>query len=236
MNISAVPSVPSYAMSMSDMAQTNNVARPAIQPTEASASKQSSQDATSDQRKNDVAAEKQRNSKALSEQQLKEVEKLEKRDAQVQRHELAHASVGGQHAGSPSYTYEKGPDGQRYRVGGEVMIDVAPIPNDPQVTIQKMQVVRRAALAPAEPSGADRAIAAEATLKTAEARAELQQQQRNPDAEETNTQQPTIQSKSLESEGGGDSKEASSDSRKQQVANRYAAAQDTAETSFRASA
>ena len=36
-----------------------------------------------------------------------------------------------------------------------------------------MQVVRRAALAPAEPSSADRSIAAEASVKAAEARAEL---------------------------------------------------------------
>jgi hypothetical protein len=58
-----------------------------------------------------------------------------------------------------------------------VPIDVAAIPNDPQQTIEKMQQVRAAALAPQEPSGADRAIAAEATQQIAEAQAELSAQQ-----------------------------------------------------------
>ena len=60
-----------------------------------------------------------------------------------------------------------------YAVGGEVQIDVSEIPGDPQATIDKMQTVRAAALAPAEPSSADRAIAADATQKMAAAQAEL---------------------------------------------------------------
>ena len=47
------------------------------------------------------------------------------------------------------------------------------IQGDPQATIDKMQTVRAAALAPAEPSGADSAIAADATQKLAAAQAEL---------------------------------------------------------------
>lgn len=114
--------------------------------------------------------------KPLSEEDLIEVRELQQRDAEVKTHEQQHAAVGGQYAGAPSYTYERGPDGKRYAVGGAVSIDVAPVNGDPAATIRKMEVVRRAALAPAQPSSADRAIAADAAQKSAQARAELAQQ------------------------------------------------------------
>ncbi|MCO7191140.1 MULTISPECIES: putative metalloprotease CJM1_0395 family protein [unclassified Pseudoalteromonas] len=104
-----------------------------------------------------------------------QIQELKERDREVRLHEEAHARVGGQYAGSPSYEYQRGPDGNNYAVGGEVMIDVAPT-GDPRETIDKMQTVRAAALAPAEPSGADRAIAADATAKIAQAQADLAKQ------------------------------------------------------------
>ena len=107
------------------------------------------------------------------EQEQQQIKELKARDTEVRVHEQAHAAVGGQHAGSPSYGYERGPDGTNYAVSGEVQIDVSEVPNDPQATIDKMQTVRAAALAPAEPSGADRSIAADATQKMAAAQAEL---------------------------------------------------------------
>ncbi len=111
----------------------------------------------------------------LTEEEQQEVEELEARDEEVRVHEQAHASVGGQYAGSPSYSYEQGPDGKRYITDGEVQIDVSPIANDPQATIEKMKQVYRAALAPAEPSAADRSVASEAQQQIAEATAELAQ-------------------------------------------------------------
>lgn len=104
------------------------------------------------------------------------VRKLSARDAEVRRHEEAHARVGGQYAGQPSYTYQSGPDGKRYAIGGEVPIDVAPVPDDPQATIVKMDIVKRAALAPAEPSAADRRIAALADAQRLQAVADLAEQ------------------------------------------------------------
>lgn len=112
----------------------------------------------------------------LTEAEQKQVAELKKADAEIRRHEQAHASVGGQYAGSPSYEYTTGPDGKRYATAGQVPIDVAPIPNDPKATAEKMEVVRRAALAPAEPSPEDRAIAAKASQEQARARAELASQ------------------------------------------------------------
>jgi len=104
-----------------------------------------------------------------------EVQQLKARDREVRAHEAAHASVGGNLAGSPSYDFKRGPDGQRYAVGGEVPIDVAAVPGDPAATIRKMQQVRRAALAPRDPSSQDQAVAAQATAREAQARAELQE-------------------------------------------------------------
>lgn len=113
-----------------------------------------------------------------------EVAKLVSRDQEVRAHEQAHASVGGAYAGAPTYTFTRGPDGKRYAVGGEVSIDVAPVPNDPQATLRKMEVVLRAALAPAEPSAQDLRVAAEAQAQMAQARAELMVAQRNEAAAE----------------------------------------------------
>ncbi|MEM7498665.1 MAG: putative metalloprotease CJM1_0395 family protein [Pseudomonadota bacterium] len=98
------------------------------------------------------------------------ISRLAARDREVRAHEQAHARVGGQHAGSPSYTYQTGPDGKRYAIGGSVAIDVSPVPGDPEATIAKMDRVKAAALAPAEPSAADRRIAtlAEAARREAE--------------------------------------------------------------------
>lgn len=134
--------------------------------------------ADSDQ--NDAEQEKQQAAEEVSEQEelqleqeLQQIKELKARDTEVRMHEQAHAAVGGQYAGSPSYEYQRGPDGTNYAVGGEVPIDVGVINGDPQATIDKMQTVRAAALAPAEPSGADRAIAADATQKIAAAQAEL---------------------------------------------------------------
>ena len=71
--------------------------------------------------------------------------------------------------GGASYQYQSGPDGNMYAVGGEVGIDTSPA-GSPEATIQKMQQIQRAALAPAQPSGTDRAVAAQAAQIEAQAR------------------------------------------------------------------
>jgi hypothetical protein len=48
------------------------------------------------------------------------------------------------------------PDGCDYALGGEVAIDTSAIAGDPEATLRKMEQIRRAALAPANPSGQDR--------------------------------------------------------------------------------
>jgi len=103
---------------------------------------------------------------------------LRQRDQEVRLHELAHLLAAGPYAkGSPSYTYQTGPDGQRYAVGGEVPIDLSAVPGDPQATLQKALMVRRAALAPTDPSETDQAVAAQATALAAQAQQELREAQ-----------------------------------------------------------
>lgn len=109
----------------------------------------------------------------LSEEEQAQVRELKKRDEEVRAHEAAHAATGGAFAGSPSYEYQTGPDGKRYAIGGEVKIDTSPIDGDPGATINKMRQVQAAALAPAEPSGQDKKVAAAAAAKIREAEAEL---------------------------------------------------------------
>lgn len=103
----------------------------------------------------------------------KQIQQMASRDREVRAHEQAHAAVGGRYAGAPRYEVERGPNGVPYAVAGSVSIDVAPVPNDPAATLEKMTVVQRAAMAPAQPSAADRAIAAKAATQAADARAEL---------------------------------------------------------------
>lgn len=121
----------------------------------------------------------------LTAAQLSVIEKLQSRDHQVRAHEMAHVSAGGQYVTSGvNFTYQKGPDGTMYAVGGEVGIDLSPIANNPQATITKMMVVRNAALAPSDPSPQDRAVAGAASRTMSLAQAELLQTQTAPDEKE----------------------------------------------------
>lgn len=119
-----------------------------------------------------------------------QIQKLAATDREVRAHEAAHAAVGGQHAGSASFSYQQGPDGKRYAVAGEVPIDLSAVSGDPAATLKKAQTVRAAALAPADPSPQDLQVAAAATQMELKAKTELRQQQvaaateaESPDAE-----------------------------------------------------
>lgn len=105
--------------------------------------------------------------------QQRQVAALVERDLEVRKHEQAHQAAGGEHAGSPTYQFSRGPDGKRYATGGEVVIDMGTIPGDPAATIAKMQQVRAAALAPDEPSSQDLSVARAASGKEAQARKDL---------------------------------------------------------------
>ncbi|WP_221060965.1 putative metalloprotease CJM1_0395 family protein [Shewanella algae] len=122
--------------------------------------------------KPDEAQQKQQQNRESREQQAleREIDSLMKRDTQVRSHEQAHAAVGGIHAGQPAFEFEKGPDGKRYAVEGEVQIDVSVVNGDPLATMAKMKQVYAAAMAPVDPSMADIRVAAEAMRKYNQAR------------------------------------------------------------------
>jgi hypothetical protein len=107
-------------------------------------------------------------------EQQRAIADLKTIDREVRAHEQAHVSVGGSYIlGGPLFEYESGPDRKRYAVGGEVSIDSSPERDNPEATIAKMQVVRAAALAPADPSAQDRAVATAAASEESRARSEL---------------------------------------------------------------
>lgn len=110
----------------------------------------------------------------LSNEAQATLRQLQATDRRVRAHELAHlAASGGLATGAPSYTYQKGPDGVNYAVGGEVSVDTSPA-RTPEETIAKAATIIAAALAPADPSPQDRAVAAAASQLAQQARAELQ--------------------------------------------------------------
>lgn len=182
-NIDSVPFAPVDAVSISDAARKASEQPPAANPSQADESAENPTPETADRPAEDDRAGGQDDVQNVTEQRQQEVDlaqirQLKSRDTEVKAHEAAHAAVGGQLAGSPSYTYQRGPDGVRYAVGGEVPIDVSKVPGNPQATLEKMQLVQRAALAPAEPSTQDRRVAALAAQQASEARAELSRERR----------------------------------------------------------
>jgi len=107
----------------------------------------------------------------LSQDEKKVVQQLQARDREVRAHEAAHkAAGGGLIRGGASYSHQRGPDGKLYAIGGEVSIDTGAVSGDPQATLQKANQISSAALAPAQPSSADQAVAAAAAMMAAEAR------------------------------------------------------------------
>ncbi len=116
--------------------------------------------------------------KALSKEELRLIEQLKERDAEVRAHEQAHIAAGGAYITSgPSYSYQTGPDGRRYAIGGEVGIDTSMNPDDPEGNLAKARAIIRAALAPAEPSGQDMRVAQAARNMELRAQQELRDRQ-----------------------------------------------------------
>lgn len=141
----------------------------------------------------------------LSEGETREVEELKARDQEVRTHEQAHvAAAGPLFRGGPYYDYTRGPDGNQYATGGRVEIDTSE-GSTPEETIERANRVIAAALAPAEPSSQDRAVAAQATRQLAEARAEQAEQRAaeaqsnddNPDEQDEDTTEPSDGSRSV---------------------------------------
>lgn len=115
------------------------------------------------------------NGEPLSEEEQVTIEKLKTRDTEVRTHEQAHLAAAGDLATSgASFSYQQGPDGKQYAIGGEVNIDTGAA-DTPEETITKMQRVIAAAMAPAEPSGQDYSVAASARQLMSDMRTQINQ-------------------------------------------------------------
>ena len=109
------------------------------------------------------------NDKELTKEEKAEVKELKSRDTEVKTHEQAHISAG---ASNAQYEYKTGPDGIKYATGGHAEIDTSKADN-PHATLRKAQQIKKAALAPANPSSQDRKVAAEAETMANEAQQEI---------------------------------------------------------------
>lgn len=143
--------------------------------------------------------------KAEEEQQKTEekkvVRELQIRDREVRAHEQAHASVLGPYKkGGPKYQFERGPDGRQYAVGGSVPVDLSP-EKTPEETRRKAQTIRRAALAPKDPSGADFQVAAKAAQMEAAARAEISKERKSDKTDPASSSPNEIEDSSNQDEG-----------------------------------
>jgi hypothetical protein len=134
-----------------------------------------SDDSTPDNQKSTQEKDKQQTSQdpsKLTDDEKIVVKELQARDTEVRAHEAAHQAAGGGMTGGASYTYEKGPDGRMYAIGGEVSISTKGGSN-PQETIANARQVEAAAMAPANPSGQDFAVASSAKIMEMKAQQEL---------------------------------------------------------------
>lgn len=95
------------------------------------------------------------NEQDMSERDQAALAQLRQRDAQVRQEENAHAGAAGSIAGPIVYTYQRGPDGRMYAVGGSVSINAQTFSNDPQEARALGARIAAAANAATNPSGAD---------------------------------------------------------------------------------
>lgn len=98
------------------------------------------------------------------------ISKLKQQDPSAQQHQPGHP------AGSQAVSYTYGPSGAAYAGADAIQINTSP-GRTPEQAIARAQAIEAAALAPAYPSGADRAIAVQAQQLEAQAEAELAAQQ-----------------------------------------------------------
>ena len=141
-----------------------------------------------------IQQRQQRDQTQQAAQEQQHIEQLKQRDRSVRQHEQAHQSAVGALASASRYQYQQGPDQVRYAVAGEVSIDVRTEEN-PQATIDKMEQIRRAALAPAQPSNQDRLVANAAQQRKQAAQQAQQQEHEQPEpaqaAQSTPQQSPS---------------------------------------------
>lgn len=186
------PSTPASAYSL-DSSPTRRVISPSFTssagnapastyssaPSRASSSSEGSGSSDAPRSNNAEQQRQQAAQRAQQQAEQKMIQELQARDREVRAHEQAHVAAGGNLVISgPSYTYQRGPDGRAYAIGGKVQLDVSEVANDPEASLQKSEKIRRAALAPIDPSPQDMKVAASAGQMAARARLDIAVQRR----------------------------------------------------------
>ena len=129
-----------------------------------------SQEQTTPSTSQDTEQKDPANQNELSSSEQQMLTELQARDAEVRQHEAAHKSAGAP-TGAASYTYQEGPDGRMYAIGGEVSVTMKSGAT-PEETIANAQAVIASAMAPADPSPQDYAVATSARMMMLKAQQE----------------------------------------------------------------
>lgn len=91
------------------------------------------------------------------------LDKFRNKDSEIRLHEQTHTSLTGT-ISSIQYSYQMGPDGKMYAVGGSVRLDTS-IPSDTNAAINKLDsIISSATSSGANMSAADSSIATSANL------------------------------------------------------------------------
>jgi hypothetical protein len=140
---------------------------PTVYKTQQATDKKDAKESSEKEKENSAS-----NTQKLDPAQQQQVNQLQARDTTVRAHEAAHKAAGGGLAGSASFSYQKGPDGKMYAIGGEVPISFKE-GSTPEETIANARQVVAAAMAPANPSPQDYAVASSARMMEMQAQQEL---------------------------------------------------------------
>lgn len=119
-----------------------------------------------------TSEQKSNSANELSPDELRLVQELQSRDSEVKAHEAAHQAAGGGMTGAASYTYQQGPDGKMYAIGGEVSITMKS-GSSPEETIRNARQIAAAAMAAGNPSPQDHAVASSARVMEMKAQQQL---------------------------------------------------------------
>jgi hypothetical protein len=126
---------------------------------------------------------KRDNPQELSPDDERLLKELTARDSEVKTHEAAHQALGGGLAGAASYTYQQGPDGKMYAIGGQVSIST-PSTSNPEEAIRNAHAVAASAMAAGSPSSQDFNVASSASIMEMKAK-----QKESNDMQKSNTMQ-----------------------------------------------
>ena len=102
-----------------------------------------------------VLVAKERDTSAPESKEQKAIDELKRRDKEVRVHEAAHGSDPRLvKIGAAQFDYTIGPDGKAYATGGKVTLSTGSA-RTPEEALSKAEALKKAAMAPGEPSSKD---------------------------------------------------------------------------------